>query len=225
VGKLYINRDEVLRYLGSRGQRIEDNMNLLIDECIEEIKEYINFKYTYKIFDIKLEDEYVKLPTSNLTFKGSDIKHHLKNSSKCVVMAATLGSLVDTKIRYYEKINLTKSLILDACATTAVEWVCDEVENIIKRDAEKEGYGITYRYSPGYGDLPIDIQPEILSNLEAQKKIGLTATETNILIPRKSVTAIVGFQDKDIVRQHPGCTQCSRYKQCGYRKGGNYCGS
>lgn len=223
--KLYINKAEVLRYLGGRGQKLEDNMKLLIDECIEEIKEYINFKYTYKIFNVKLENEGIKLHTSNLIFKGSDIKQHLKDSSKCAVLALTLGGLVDTKIRYYEKINLTKSLILDACATTAVEWVCDEVENIIKRDAEKEGYGITYRYSPGYGDFPIDIQPEILNHLEAQKKIGLTATETNILIPRKSVTAIIGFQDKNIIRQHPGCTQCSKYTQCGYRRGGNYCGN
>jgi hypothetical protein len=222
---MYISRDEVLRYLGYKSGVIEENMSLLVDECIEEMKGYISYKYSYKTFNIQKEEDKIRVIDSNVIFEGSDIKEHLKNSSMCAILAVTLGNLVDTKIRYYEKINLTKSLILDACASTAVEWVCDEVEKEIKHEAEKKALGITYRYSPGYGDLSINIQPRILKAIDAEKRIGLTVTETNILIPRKSVTAIIGFQDKSIISQHPGCKQCNNYNQCAYRKGGNYCGS
>jgi cobalamin-dependent methionine synthase I len=111
-------------------------------------------------------------------------------------MAVTLGNLVDAKIRYYEKFNLTKALILDACATVIIESACDEIQEEIKKEALKTNKGITYRYSPGYGDFPIDIQKKILDILEAQKKIGLSVTEDSILIPRKSVTAVIGFQDR-----------------------------
>lgn len=222
---MYINKTEVLRYLGHRSEIIEENLDLLVDECIEEIKSYINYRYSYKIFHIQKEEDKVNVIDSNIIFRGKDIKEHLKDSSMCAILGVTLGTLVDTKIRYYEKVNLTKALILDACATTAVEWVCDEVQNLIKDEAEEKLLGITYRYSPGYGDLEIDIQPNILKAIDAERKIGLTVTESNILIPRKSVTAIIGFQDKNIIRQHPGCKQCSSYSQCGYRKGGNHCGN
>lgn len=221
-----VNRNEVLRYLGYKKGDIGESISRLIDECIEEIKKYSNYKYTYKLFTIKQLEEEIELLNSKLILKGSDISHHLKDSTMCAVLGVTLGSLVDTKIKFYEKTNLTKALILDACASTAIEWVCDEASNKIKEEALNDyDLGITYRYSPGYGDFGIDIQPEIINALEAQKKIGLTVTETNILIPRKSVTAIIGFQDKNIISIHPGCRACNNAKWCQLRKGGNYCGN
>lgn len=221
-----VNRNEVLRYLGYKKGDIGESISQLIDECIEEIKKYSNYKYTYKLFTIKKLEEEIELLNSNLILRGLDISHHLKDSTVCAVLGVTLGSLIDTKIKLYEKTNLTKALILDACASTAIEWVCDEASNKIKEEALNDyDLGITYRYSPGYGDFAIDIQPEIINALEAQKKIGLTVTETNILIPRKSVTAIIGFQDKNIISIHPGCRACNNAKWCQLRKGGNYCGN
>ncbi|MCY6485032.1 methionine synthase [Clostridium aestuarii] len=220
---MYIDKKEVLRYLGHKNQIIQEQLNLLIDQCIEEVKQYTKPKYTFGVFDIKKNDEGVELLESNLIFKGKDIKEHLKNSDMCAVMAVTLGSLVDSKIRYYEKFNLTKAVIWDSCASVLIEKICDEAECEIRKIAKNIDLGITYRYSPGYGDFPIDIQEKILNTLQAQKNIGLTATENSILIPRKSVTAVIGFQDKSITSEHPGCTVCSNYETCEYRRGGDYC--
>lgn len=222
---MHIDKKEVLRYLGYKNGFIDENIDLLIDECINEIKELSKWKYVYKTFSIDKNEEQVKLREGNLIFKGKDILEHLQNSNMCTVMAVTLGSGVDTKIRYYEKINLTKALILDACASTGIEWACDEVQKQIKEEAERKGLGITYRYSPGYGDFSIDVQCKIINSLDAQKNIGLTVTEDNILIPRKSVSAIIGFQDKHIKTQHPGCRKCNNFTRCQYREGGSHCGN
>lgn len=221
---MYIDKEEVLRYLGYKKQLIDKNVDLLVNECIDELKKIQNWKYIFKIFSINKGKEQIELVGSNLIFKGEDILEHLKNSSMCAVMAVTLGSNVDTKIRYYEKFNLTRALILDACASAAIEWACDEVQKWIEEEAKKNNLGITYRYSPGYGDFSIDIQSKIISVLDAQKNIGLTVTEDNILIPRKSVSAIIGFQDKSIKAQYPGCKKCNNFIGCEYRKGGNHCG-
>nr|WP_279381250.1 vitamin B12 dependent-methionine synthase activation domain-containing protein [Clostridium pascui] len=142
----------------------------------------------------------------------------------CAVMAVTLGSNMDTKIRYYEKVSMTRALILDACASVCVEWICDEVQKEIRKEAQRKTLDITYRYSPGYGDFLIDIQPKIINALDAQKNIGLTVTENNILIPRKSVSAVIGFQHKNMKAQHSGCKKCNKFIECQYRKGGNHCG-
>lgn len=220
-----VDKNETLRYLEYKKGEIPESIDSLIDDCIMEIKRICNWKYVYKIFNIEKSQDAIKLKGSNLIFQGRDILEHLKDSYMCAVMAVTLGNSVDTKIRYYEKVNLTRSLILDACASTAIEWACDKVQEEIKKEAQNRDLGITYRYSPGYGDFSIDIQPKIINVLEAQKTIGLTVTENNIMIPRKSVSAVIGFQDKNIIATHPSCSKCNNAKWCQFRKGGNYCGA
>jgi cobalamin-dependent methionine synthase I len=54
---------------------------------------------------------------------------------------------------------------------------------------------LTMRYSPGYGDWNLDVQPEILATLDSGR-IRLTSNISHILIPEKSVTAIIGIKDK-----------------------------
>jgi hypothetical protein len=89
---------------------------------------------------------------------------------------------------------------------------------------KKENKDLTYRFSAGYGDLSIDIQRDFLEVLNAPKKIGLTATGENILIPRKSVTAIMGVVNKGTDNKKLGCIGCSKYNDCNFRRVGEGCG-
>ena len=223
--ELDINKEEVLRYLGYKGQDIDENLTSTIEECREEIKKVITPRVVYSYKNIKSSDDGVEVITTNLILKGKDIKEHLKNSTECVLMAVTLGNEVEKRTRLYEKTNLTKALILDACATTAVEEVCDIVENGVKEKAILDGMNITFRYSPGYGDLPLDVQNSFLRALEAQKKIGLTVSENNLLFPRKSVTAIIGIVNSGIEKKRKSCEECSNYQNCIFRKEGESCGA
>ena len=136
---------------------------------------------------------------------------------------------MDFKIRYYEKTNITKALILDACATTAIEEICDKICEDLEEMVKKDNMALTTRYSPGYGDLPIDIQRDFLSVLRADKSIGLTVSSHNILIPRKSITAIVGVIDiknKQNCRGDPCsfkndiCLDCKHYLTCVFKREG-----
>lgn len=223
--ELEINKEEVLRYIGYKGQDIDENLNNTIEECREEIKKVITPRVIYSYKNIKISDDGVEVISTNLILKGKDIKEHLKNSTECVLMAVTLGNEVEKRTRLYEKTNLIKALILDACATTAVEEVCDIVENSVKGKAILNGMNITFRYSPGYGDLPLDVQNSFLRSLDAQKKIGLTVSENNLLFPRKSVTAIIGIVNDGIENKIKGCKECSNYENCSFRKEGESCGA
>ena len=121
---LCMDRKEVLRNLGYRGQYIGSDLDSLIGECIDETKSIIKPRYTYKAFQIVRRDGNIHLMGCTLTLEGRDIARQLENANLCILMAVTLGNAIDTKIRYYEKVDMTKALILDACATTAVEEVC-----------------------------------------------------------------------------------------------------
>jgi hypothetical protein len=219
-----INRSEVLRYLGYRNQKIEAELDNLIDSCINEIKGVSNPFYTYRIFDIEPKEDEVRVLETDLILKGKDISSHLKHSKKCAILAATLGVSVDNRIRVLGKTDTTRAVILDSCATEAIESICNMVESQIKGIAEKEGLDINFRYSPGYGDLPINVQPGILNVLNAQNKIGLTCTENFILLPRKSVTAIIGFVEEGKKEVKKGCKTCRAYNNCLYRRDGISCG-
>lgn len=224
VFKLDINKKEVLRYLGYKGQDLDENIMELIEECREEIKKVATPRVIYRYKKIDIKEQGVEVLDTNLVLTGNDIKLHLKDSRECVLMAVTLGNDIEKRTRLYEKINLTRALILDACATTAVEEVCDNIENMVKEDAKVRGMNITFRYSPGYGDLPLDIQNSFIRALDAQKLIGLTVSENNLLFPRKSVTAIIGIVNSGIVKKK-SCKECSNYKYCNFRKEGESCGA
>lgn len=220
-----INRNEVLRYLGYRNQVIDRELNNLIDSCIDEIKDISQPHYTFEIFEVKKVDGGVKLIGTNIILKGNDISKHLEKSKKCAVLAATLGVGVDNRIRILSKTDITRSLILDACGTEAIEGVCNSVEDMIKQIAKSEGLNINFRYSPGYGDLSIDVQENIINLLSTQCKIGLTCTDSNIMLPRKSVTAIIGFVDGESKRLKKGCRGCRAFEGCLYRRDGIACGN
>lgn len=222
---LAIPKKEVLRYLGHKNQEINGNIDRLIDETIKEAKELVNPKKVVARYKITINDTGVSLDNTNLILTGEDIKNHLKYSKDIYIMAVTLGSAIEKKIAYYEKIDLTKAVILDSCATTAVEEFCDFIEEDIKKIAESEHKGITFRYSPGYGDLPIDIQKDFLDTLNATKTIGLSVSSHNLLMPRKSVTAIIGLIPKDRAINKRTCEVCSNYNNCKFRKEGVSCGS
>lgn len=234
-----INKKEVLRYLNTAEDFDDQNIHNLIDKAIAELKEIINFRYIYKKFPIEIKENGVNIKKTTLYLKGQSIIDHLKNSSEVFLMAATLGNQVDKKISFYEKTSITKSMILDACATTAIEEACDYIEEEIKKQVLAEGKTeITFRYSPGYGDLDLEIQRNFLKVLNAPKKIGLTASKYNLLMPAKSVTAIIGVikkneklnredQNKEINDsfEEKNCRYCRLYKECKLRKEGFYCGA
>ena len=65
---------------------------------------------------------------------------------------------------------------------------------------------------------------QFLDLRDASRKIGVTVTDRLILIPRKSVTAVIGISEKEIPQKRRGCSCCNMRKTCPYRKRGEHCG-
>lgn len=219
---LKIDINEVLRYLGYRGQEITNELMEEVEEAIKESKSLLKVKYVCKEFKITKNNSEILLEGTNLRLKGKDIFNLLQNSDKCILMAATVGSDIERKIKFYSKINLTKALILDSCATAAIEEVCNNLQESIGREMLKGEENFTFRYSPGYGDLSLDIQKDFISVLDCERKIGLKVSSDMLLFPRKSVTAILGITNKKQNRDK--CKECSNFERCNYRKGDKRCG-
>ena len=221
--KLEINKKEVLRYLGYKNQKYSEELDLLIDEMRKEILEVAKYKYTYKIVELVKDDKgVVSLKEGILPLTGDSIQKHLTNSKYAVVMAATLGVELEKRLNYYGKTDLTKNFILDNCGTQMIEEVCDGIEEEVKEKLG-EGYYYTFRYSPGYGDYPISVHRQVVDFLDGYRRIGLTVTPSNLLLPRKSVTAIMGVQLEPFESEFDRCGACLAREYCKFRKEGTRC--
>lgn len=215
-------KDEILRYLGYRGQEIGADLENSIEKHINLANEKLKPKFIYRIFDLEVSDK-VHLKDTNIRFTGSDIVNHLSGASKCAVMAATLGLESERLLSYLSKTDISAAVMFDAVCTAKIEEVCDCCENEIKKKAEDDGCHINFRYSPGYGNFPLEYQRQIVNLLSAEKAIGLTVTDSSLLIPQKSVTAVVGiFKEKQ--GKHNNCENCKLKDNCMFRKNGTSCG-
>lgn len=213
-----IDKTEALRYMGYTN-KADENTNILLDESIAELEEIIEPKYVFRIFNLEKDGNNINFE-NYINIKSNDLKDLFKSCEKSAVMAATIGFETEKKIRYYSMTNLSKAVVFDACATSCIESLCDIAEAEIKEIAAKENCSITFRYSPGYGDVPISHQVEILSALNAQKLIGLTVSDSSILIPRKSVSAFIGF-DADYGIHKKSCMNCNLFGNCNISKKGD----
>ena len=224
VDSISIDREEVLRYLEYKGQDIDNNLIEIIEECRNITKDRIN--PTFRVYSIKQKYKgIIELEGTNLILESNDLYEILKDCNECILMAATLGINIEKDIKKYSCTELTKEIIIDSCATTAIEEVCDRVQNEIENNILKNGQYLTFRYSPGYGDLSIEKNTEILTILNGQKEIGLTITNSGIMIPRKSVIAIIGITDKKVEQDKTSCSTCKNKSKCKFKKGVNSCGN
>lgn len=207
--------------MGHKGGALPESMTALADECEQRLLTSVTPKLVYAVFDIAHTADGVSVSGTPLVLKGNDISAHLADCEKCVLFAATLGTGADAMIRGYESAAMEKAVVADCMASAAIEQVCDRAEAEIREKLSEMHF--TWRFSPGYGDLPLDIQRDFLNVLNAQKRIGLTVTENLILIPRKSVTAVIGISEREIPKGRRGCAVCNMKDKCEFRKSGNHC--
>ncbi len=213
---------QVLRYLGYNDSMPDENILSLLDKCSTELLDVIKPAYLYSVYDISFSEKGVRIADSDLYLTGNDAKEHLKDCNRIVLFCATLGNAVDMLIRNQQVTDMAKAMITDALASSAIEQLCDIVQKeIITKTGAKFH---TYRYSPGYGDLPVDVQRDFLTLLSAQKKIGLCANDSMLLTPIKSVTAFIGLSGKEIAQRSIGCECCNLKDSCKLRKDGSHCG-
>ena len=207
-----LDKAEAVRYLGGAGIALSDAMNALLDDCERELLRAVDAKYLYRMID---------LPCGELT-QGQDIKNHLAGCNRAAVLCATLGAGVDRLLRVSKISDMSRAVVLDSLAAAAIEQVCDEVERRIAAEVPERYF--TFRFSPGYGDYPLETQKQLLRLLDAPRKIGLSLSESLLLTPVKSVTAVIGLSDRPIPRGKRGCAICSLRETCAYRRKGMHCG-
>ena len=187
-----VSRREVLRYAGAACE--SEEISALLDECIAEVDGRISYKACYREFPICERDGVLDL--GFCTTKSRALMKNLSGCSKMILFAATVGVEMDRLIARASAISPAKATVLQALGSERVEALCDALNDEIKSAAASRGYATRPRVSAGYGDIPLEMQRDIFRALDCTKKIGISLGESLLMSPSKSVTAIVGLQEK-----------------------------
>ena len=158
-------------------------------------------------------------------WQGSDIQRHLAGCTEAMLLAVTLGPGADAQIRRAGVGDVAAGAASDALASVLAEQAAEAAEARLRALAAAEGMYLTGRYSPGYGDWPIGVQPRIAALLDTPRRIGLCVTGTCLMLPRKSITAALGLSRTPVTGRRAGCAHCALRDKCEYRKRGETCES
>lgn len=205
--RMELNIDEALRYLGVRED--DGTLRAQMSALAEELQSRITPRFTWVLADV-----------SALALPGRTAEKMLANCQQAAILVCTLGAEFDQWVRREQSRNMTRAVMLDALGSAYVESGCDAAADAIR--ARFPAMYLTDRFSPGYGDLPLDVQPR-LTALAGASRIGVTLTDSLLMNPQKSVTAVVGIADQPQPARVRGCAYCTMHKTCQYRKVGTTC--
>ena len=190
---------ETARYLGYQKVSVPDaEVSSIIKEAAEELLQIIKPQAVFEQFDLSVEfDEAVGIGEvcfADVKIASKDLARNLRNCSKVVIFASTIGSQCDLLIKREQIKNPVKAAVLQAAGAMYIEKCVDLLNEKIRVQAESQGKKVRPRFSPGFGDVSLEVQKDFFRLLPCQK-IGLTLMDTLIMSPEKSVTAFVGIID------------------------------
>ena len=212
---LQIPLREVLHFLGWRGTPVDAPLLAQIRDLCDLAVREVRPRMAERRFPLAPDGS---LAGTSMTPKGNDVRAMLAPCREAVLLAATLGAESEQLLLRMQAKDAAQALLLDAVLSAAIEAVLDAREEALRGELAAQGRYLTDRFSPGYGDMPLAQTREICEVLGAQRAIGLTVSAGGVMIPRKSVTAILGISDVPVARRPAGCEGCAARETCALRR-------
>ncbi|MDO4284349.1 MAG: vitamin B12 dependent-methionine synthase activation domain-containing protein [Eubacteriales bacterium] len=191
--KIEIPYAEVIRYLGGYHMEISPEAEALVREGIDKISAAMDPRACYARFPIlHLDEEQVTLPCMDIHSRL--LARHIAGCSEVILFAATIGAQTDRLIRGAELLSPSRSAVLQAVGAAAIESYCNDLNDRLNREEDALGHLTRRRYSPGYGDFALTHQRDFFRVLECPVRLGISLTEGMLMVPSKSVTALIGIE-------------------------------
>ena len=229
-----LNRDTWLRLLGVSEAHLkraetDDKMHAALERLQEQIEEAedLLFEAARPAF------AYAVLAAEDLPVQGVSLAKHLEGCDRLVLSAVTLGHDVDELISATQSEKIALSVVIDCGASVMAELAANLAEEQIRDELAADATGtssdatllyMTERFSPGYGDSPLEMQTQVLDVLDAEQQLGITLSKGFMMSPSKSITGIMGLADHPVTGRLATCAECVLRDKCLLRKEGKRCG-
>ncbi len=226
-----VDKREIYRYLGYQGRVPDENVLREVDRCLEELREAVTPRFVYRQYPIErfftdnIEKPFLDekpgaelLSIAGMKIQSRSLCRNLRDCKSAYLMAATLGIGPDRLIARASVAKMSRAVILQAAAAAMIEAWCDEVNQKIIKEAEDQGLYCRPRFSPGYGDFSLEYQKDFAQILRIQKEIGVSLTQSLLMMPSKSVTAVIGLSPVKKECALHGCEVCSKAEECSFSR-------
>ena len=189
---------EILRYVRFGANVQADDQTLkTMRECLNEVREVAQYNIVYRTAKItKLDadgamtfdfgDRTLDVVSKDLA--GNFTRH---NCNMAVFFAGTIGHGMDRLIRRYSAMSPSRALFMQGIGAERIEALCDRFEQEVSESFEVKAP----RFSPGFGDLTLELQRDFAAILDFDKKLGIKLGDNLLMTPSKSVTAIIGVHN------------------------------
>ena len=215
---------EVQRYMGYRGLTdIGPDMEAKISKAIDQVSAQSHPRIVTKEFPVTINgnDINIHAQTEEVTLTSSSLARNLEGCCGAVLLAATIGPACDMLVRRASVTSSAEAAIYQAAGAAAIEAFLDDFNANLEKDYESQGLFLRPRFSPGYGDLALEHQKDWFRLLDISKQIGIELTDSLLMVPTKSVTALIGIGINRSALKCSGCAGCSRHDTCNYSKEGS----
>ena len=181
----------ILRYLGFKGGEVPPAAQKELDRCFEEMQDKAELRAEARLFPLRfLSEEHFFV--GDLEIHSRYLGRNLGGCEEAYMMAATLGMGTERLLRKTSLTNVGEHMYYQAVAAAMTDTWCDWVNDRLLEESRASGFGLRSRFSPGFGDLSLELQRDFMRILEMQKHLGITLTDGLMMLPTKSVTAFIG---------------------------------
>ena len=177
-----VTMKEVCAYMRMGGRRPDGALAERVEALVSDVRGVLRPAHVWR--RVGIED--VPCPSSTLL-------RHLAGCVSAFLVCGTLGAGVDALQRRLSAVSGADALIGQAIGAAFMERWMDETESRIQAELAP-GEEMVRRYSPGYGDWPLEAQRGLLAALDTPRAIGVSLTDSMLMVPSKSVSAVIGVK-------------------------------
>ncbi len=207
--------------MGYRGiADIGPDIRAKIDKAIGQVSLQSHPRIISKEYPVTVRDNDVTIHagSEDVVLHSESLARNLSGCCGAILLAATIGPACDMLVRRAGVTSAVDASIYQAAGAAAIESFLDDMNDRYKADYEAQGLFLRPRFSPGYGDLKLDHQKDWFRLLDITKQIGIELTDSLLMVPTKSVTAIIGIGINKGTQGCSGCAGCNKKGTCDFSK-------
>ena len=217
AAELSVEFREICRYLGYRGTAPTPEVAEKISLCLSNLQKASVLSETHVVLPLESPEENV-LVAGEMEIHSKNLYKNMRGCHACCLFAATIGIGCDRLIARAELTSMADAAIYQAAGAALIEAVCDQLNLSLKELARSKGLFLRPRFSPGYGDVPLALQKDFFRILDPAKNCGISLSDSLLMSPSKSVTALIGVSEKDTPCILDGCESCENAATCAFRR-------
>lgn len=191
-----LRRREIYRYLRLEGNAPDAATAADVERNLKRLEEAVSVRHVASLRPVTKEKDAIVFGDFSTT--SAVLQQNMKTSEYALLFAMTLGPAVDRLISRLLITSKADAFITDACSAEYLESYANAYCARVREEAAKQGFIGHPRFSPGFADFGLEFQWPLIRSLQADKKMHIALTQGNMLIPTKTITALMGLDRRNV---------------------------